>query len=106
MPVYGAFREAIIVMDSWSLSIWDGMKSVVTEIILPAFSILDDIPLGIGSASVLDLMFGIVVIGIAISFFWRAGAATEGIASVKLHDTKNEARYQSRLRARLGGRNP
>ena len=81
----------------WSISIWDAMKAFINDIILPAFQILQGIPIGFMNASVFDFMIGVVVIGIAVSFFWRAGAATEGIASVKLADAKRESFFQQRM---------
>lgn len=81
----------------WSISIWDAMKAFVNSIIIPCFQILQGIPIGFMNASVFDFMVGIVVIGIAVSFFWRAGAATEGIASVKLADAKRESFFQQRM---------
>ena len=106
MFVYGSSGEAIVVTDNWALTVWDGMKYAVTDIIIPAFNVLDSIPLGLGSASVLDLMFGIVVIGIAVSFFWRAGAATQGIASVKMRQDRAERRsFEPRSYSRSTWRN-
>ena len=85
-----------MVTDSWSLSVWDAMKNLVTMILIKPFEILSAIPLGFGNASVMDFILGVGIIGIAIFFFWRsaAGEAATTAGSTMRKDRTNRERAQ------------
>lgn len=71
--------ESYSITSDWSLSVWDAMKFIVTEILIKPFDILQSIPLGFGNATVMDFIIGVGIVGIAVFFFWRAG--TQSVSS-------------------------